>query len=661
MLRFPAVASAIGVLLVALAVASAARDHAEAGARLDRALTTHARDQAAVLDSYFARARAILLVTAHSPGFAGFYASPGSRTTKLRSGAPALRQANAALEYLERLYPGSIGEACFIDRSGPENARVVRGGVAPVVALSPDESQNVFFGPTFALSPGQVYQARPYISPDTHEWVISNSTQLPGGRAFVHFEVTVESFRRQAAAARGAGRIEVVEGQTGAVIIDSRTPQRLGAPLGGTGGRRLDALRGRRQAGGLATVGGRRVAFERVKRAHGNANDWLAVASGPAPATFLSDLGPGPIGMLAAALGLFVLAVISRRAARRELETAASTDVLTGLGNRRALADDLERRAAGAATGPFVLAIFDLDGFKSYNDRFGHPAGDALLARLGRSLAAAMDGRGSAYRMGGDEFCVVATMADGGAEQIGLDGSWALCERGEAFEISASHGVVVLPDDAKDADEAMRLADSRMYEEKHAGRRSPGRQTTDALLRVLHERNPDLGRHLNGVTENAVAAAHELGLSDDLVEPLAQAAALHDVGKVAVPDAILNKPGPLDPAEWDFIRNHTLIGQRICEAAPSLSDVGAIVRSCHERWDGTGYPDGLAGEDVPEAARIIAVCDAYDAMVSKRPYQVARSNEDALAELRRCAGGQFDPAVVDAFCAVRTRATTASA
>src|SRR5205085_3655596 len=142
-----------------------------------------------------------------------------------------LNNAGEALTFLESLYPDSIGEACFIDVSGAENARVVRGIRATLAELSPDESKNPFFRPTFAMRPGEVYQARPYISPDTHEWVVSNSTRVPGasGRAIVHFEVTVESFRRAAAAQAGSDHVDVVDTRTGRVIIDSAAPQRLGA------------------------------------------------------------------------------------------------------------------------------------------------------------------------------------------------------------------------------------------------------------------------------------------------------------------------------------------------------------------------------------------------------------------------------------------------
>ena len=172
----------------------------------------------------------------------------------------------------------------------------------------------------------------------------------------------------------------------------------------------------------------------------------------------------------------------------------------------------------------------------------------------------------------------------------------------------------------------------------------------DVLVRVLAERDPHLGSHLDEVADLCAAVCERLGLPEAEVVPVLQAASLHDVGKAAIPEAILKKPEPLNDDEWAFIRRHTLIGERILSAAPALSEAAKLVRSSHEHFDGSGYPDGLRGEAIPFGSRIIAVCDAYDAMTSDRPYRSAMSQEVALDELRRCAGVQFDPVVVDVFC-----------
>jgi HD-GYP domain-containing protein (c-di-GMP phosphodiesterase class II) len=255
--------------------------------------------------------------------------------------------------------------------------------------------------------------------------------------------------------------------------------------------------------------------------------------------------------------------------------------------------------------------------------------------------------------MGGDEFCVLSSLGADSPESIAVDAGAALAEHGEGFSVTASYGSVLVPAEAASSVEALRVADQRMYARKSFGSRaSAGRQSTDVLLRVLSERSPELGIHLDEVTELCGAVAAKLGLPEDEVVPLLQAASLHDVGKAAIPDEILNKPGPLDAEELAFMRRHTVIGQRILSAAPALARAASFVRSSHERFDGDGYPDGLAGEEIPLGARIIAVCDAFDAMRSPRPYRAPMSLEGTVNELRRCAGTQFDAAVVEAFSAV---------
>jgi two-component system, cell cycle response regulator len=330
----------------------------------------------------------------------------------------------------------------------------------------------------------------------------------------------------------------------------------------------------------------------------------------------------------------------------------AVTDGLTGLGNRRRLVRDLDVALADADENhPQTLAFFDLNGFKRYNDTFGHAAGDALLARLGAALRAAVGDRGRAYRLGGDEFCL---LLDGRFTTddalIGL-ATAALTERGNGFTVSASRGLATIPDEAATTTALLQLADQRMYAAKVRTVRSTPPRTHDVLMRVLSERTPDLHYHVYGVGQLVRDLGRDFGLDADQLDELLRAAELHDVGKLGIPDAILDKPGPLDDEEWRLMRQHSAIGERILNADPVMHPVARLVRASHERWDGTGYPDGLAGTAIPLGARIIAVCDALDAMTADRCYQSARSLADALAELRRCAGTQFDPDVVAALCA----------
>jgi diguanylate cyclase (GGDEF)-like protein len=329
----------------------------------------------------------------------------------------------------------------------------------------------------------------------------------------------------------------------------------------------------------------------------------------------------------------------------------AVTDALTGLANRRALIGDLNLAPADSRV-PRVLTIYDLDGFKDYNDTFGHLAGDALLVRMGERLRSVVGDSGRVYRMGGDEFCTLVVAHDEDLDLLVSRAERALSESGESFDIGCSHGTALMPEEAVTADEALLVADQRMYQQKASGRTSASRQSADVLLRVLSERDNELGRHLSDVAALAQATAEALGLEQPAVWRIRRAAELHDVGKSAIPDVILNKPGPLDEEELAFMRMHTIIGERIVRAAPSLADVADLVRSSHERIDGAGYPDGLLGEAIPLGARIIAVCDAFGAMTSDRAYRQQVSVGEALTELLRCAGTQFDPQVVEAFCAL---------
>jgi two-component system cell cycle response regulator len=376
----------------------------------------------------------------------------------------------------------------------------------------------------------------------------------------------------------------------------------------------------------------------------------------------------------------------------------ANRDVLTGLGNRRALLAALEREAARAsASRPVLMLLFDLNGFKRYNDTFGHPAGDALLARLGRALAARAvyvgTGAGRAYRLGGDEFCALVDIARGPGEaaqakqtasplqtasepqqmasplqtagepqqtasplqtasepqEIAAELAGALLESGEHFTIGACYGEVLLGTETRDPAEALRIADQRLYVQKTLLREPSRPEWRDVLLGLLRERDPELDTHVQQVARLAQRLGRKVGMSADELKTLVAAAELHDVGKAAIPEAILDKPAALDAQERSFIERHTTIGERIIASAPTGRPVAAIVRATHERYDGHGYPDRLAGEQIPLAARIIAICDAYEAMTSTRSYRTAMPHGEALAELERCAGSQFDPQLTELF------------
>jgi diguanylate cyclase (GGDEF)-like protein len=373
------------------------------------------------------------------------------------------------------------------------------------------------------------------------------------------------------------------------------------------------------------------------------------------------------LGMALLALFARLLVREGRRDAAREVEVvmlakAALEDSLTGLSNRRKLAQDLDLGLARASpTAPLALVVFDLDGFKDYNDAFGHPAGDALLTRLGRRLATVAGAAGEAYRLGGDEFCLLAPAHDEHPERLARLGAGALSEAGKGFAIGCSYGIALLPQEAASSEDALRVADRRLYISKQSGRTSARSQSVDVLVATMSERHEGLAEHNHSVAGLAERLAARVGLASTQVETIRNAAELHDVGKIAIPDEILTKPGPLTDDEWVFMRQHSVIGERILSAAPALAQVATLVRASHERHDGAGYPDGLAGEEIPIGARIIAACDAFSAMTTDRPYRAACSDADAFRELERCAGTQFDPTLVAPLIAMLSAPVLAAA
>jgi len=384
----------------------------------------------------------------------------------------------------------------------------------------------------------------------------------------------------------------------------------------------------------------------------------LPVALASAVIALLAIGNLTPIGVVAVALSVASLLVVLVRLAAtfalnmRMLSSSqkqATTDALTGLRNRRSLLADLEGWLASEGPHPAVLTLFDLDGFKAYNDSFGHAAGDELLRRLGANLAVASRPWGTAYRLGGDEFCVLVPAGEVKPETAVKAAEAALSERGPSFSITASWGMVDLPAEAGTAKEALQTADRRMYTQKNQRADSALSQTRGVLLRMLREREPELDQHLGGIAHLAGAMGRKLGLEAEALDVLVRAAEMHDIGKIAIPDGILHKATPLSEAERELVRTHTLVGERVLAAAPALREVARLVRSSHESWDGSGYPDGLAGEDIPLGSRVILICDAYSAMTRPRPYGEPMGGGRAAVELRHGAGRQFDPRLVELF------------
>jgi diguanylate cyclase (GGDEF)-like protein/putative nucleotidyltransferase with HDIG domain len=381
--------------------------------------------------------------------------------------------------------------------------------------------------------------------------------------------------------------------------------------------------------------------------------------------------------LFAALAGPLVAISLYQRSTHKALNAIrlALTDPLTGLGNHRHFHERLQRELARADErgGMVSLCFLDIDDFKRINDQFGHPAGDRVLSQVASRLRQG----GEAFRLGGDEFAVLLVGMD---EQTALSTTQAIVRRiaetelGKAGAITVSAGVATFPQHGRERDSLIRLADGALYWAKEHGKNQVRVARADvaelsefrrvasgadriarfraaaSLARAVDSRDAYIGSHSERVANLAGEIAAQLDLPAEDVELTRLAGRLHDLGKLAIPEEILRKPAALGDAERLVIERHPQIGFRMLESL-GVDPIANWVLHHHERWDGAGYPDGLAGDRIPLGARIIFVSDAFDAMTSDRLYRDALSYEDAVAEVERCAGSQFDPDVVAAFVA----------
>ena len=326
------------------------------------------------------------------------------------------------------------------------------------------------------------------------------------------------------------------------------------------------------------------------------------------------------------------------------LAARSRTDALTGLLTIEAFRGDSEAVLAHASVAeqPVSLALVDIDDFRSLNASRGPAAGDSALRTVAVRLRALTRGSDILGRTGADELAVLMPGTTLAGARACCDRLVAGLERADASVVSVSAGVAAHRP-------GMTLESLLAAAAAGFDRGLAHSHVIDALAAALAERDSYTGEHSASVVDMAETVARSLGLDEIEVERVGHAALLHDIGKVGVPDRILHKPGPLAREEWELMREHPLIGERILRAIPGMGGVASMVRHEHERFDGGGYPDGLRGEDIPIGSRIILACDAYHAMTSDRSYRRAMAHEEAIAELAAGAATQFDPKVVAAL------------
>jgi diguanylate cyclase (GGDEF)-like protein len=372
---------------------------------------------------------------------------------------------------------------------------------------------------------------------------------------------------------------------------------------------------------------------------------------------------------------LFTLTLYQRSALHSRIAARdARTDNLTGLGNHRAYQTELrEHIAESGRTGrPFSLSLVDVDNFKHVNDVYGHPAGDEVLVLIGQLLGAADNAQ--AFRFGGDEFAVLFSLDEMSAyrELERIQRELALIDASPAGPVTISTGIASFPAHAGSAEDLQRTADGALYWAKQHGKnrsclyspsvvriyspdelereleRNARLRAAKNLVRFLDARHPSTANHSEVVSGLAEAIGLQLGVEAEMVDDLRLAGLLHDLGKIGLPDAILNAPRRLTAEEYEIVKRHPEFGHSLLDGL-GIDPVEEWVLHHHEHWDGSGYPDGLAGDAIPLGARIILVADAFEAITANRPYRRAQSIDAALAELLDKAGTQFDPAVVEAL------------
>ncbi|MDD5660142.1 MAG: HD-GYP domain-containing protein, partial [Actinomycetota bacterium] len=288
---------------------------------------------------------------------------------------------------------------------------------------------------------------------------------------------------------------------------------------------------------------------------------------------------------------------------------------------------------------------------KIINDAYGHEAGDILLKKIAAILKNCFRKNDIIARWGGDEFVIILpkTTTENANEIIDRIKKSCIENSLELMPLSISMGIATKTDALQEIKEIMRKAEDNMYKNKLFEKQGIQNSIISSLEKTLDEKNYETEKHIQRIKNITLKLGSLLKLPENKIDDLTLLATLHDIGKIAIADNILSKPGKLTTDEWDLIKKHPEVGYRIVESSPELAIIADDILSHHEWWNGRGYPRGLKGEEIPLLSRIIAVVDAYDAMINDKPYRKAMTKDEAIEELKRCSGTQFDPNIIDQF------------
>ena len=343
--------------------------------------------------------------------------------------------------------------------------------------------------------------------------------------------------------------------------------------------------------------------------------------------------------------------ITERVALENQLRTMAETDYDTGLMNRRKF-ETVSKSFEERSDQTLGLIVFDIDGLKGINETLGHHEGNQVIKIVAQEIEKNFHDAFCIGRIGGNEFGVAYL----NREKKELE---ALCDtfksvittynKGKTYDVSVSYGISHSMGEVISLSQLFQTADYNLYNNKLLKDSSSKSALVRSLMKALEAKDYITEGHAERMTENAKRLGIHLGLEQHRLDQLTLLTKFHDLGKVGIPDDILKKAGPLTPEEWKIMETHTTIGKRIASVSPELNSISELILMHHEKYDGTGYPLGIKGEDIPLECRILSLVDAFDAMTNDRPYRKALSFEQSIGELQRCSGTQFDPVLVELF------------